>query len=123
MLNEVVIDRGAFPGPAVLDVFVDRNYVTTGGADIVGTPSVWTVWALPPSVWTALLLFMYPPLFEALHSSRYVHPDLYIMSYPWSFVSGLIPILPEHSFSNYQPMLPSTFVPNGLPSFSEPLSY
>jgi hypothetical protein len=30
VLNEVVIDRGAYPGPAVLDVFVDQSYVTTG---------------------------------------------------------------------------------------------
>ena len=36
VLNEVVIDRGAFPGPAVLDVFVDRTYVTTGEKDCGG---------------------------------------------------------------------------------------
>ena len=30
VLNEVVIDRGAYPGPAVLDLFVDQSYVTTG---------------------------------------------------------------------------------------------
>ena len=42
VLNEVVIDRGAFPGPAVLDVFVDRNYVTTGRWQWCGKVQVWS---------------------------------------------------------------------------------
>ncbi len=32
VLNEVVIDRGAFPGAVLLEIHIDQQYVTTGAA-------------------------------------------------------------------------------------------
>ncbi|GAX73346.1 hypothetical protein CEUSTIGMA_g799.t1 [Chlamydomonas eustigma] len=48
VLNEVVVDRGAYPGPAVLDVFVDKTYLTTVEADglIIATPSGSTAYSM-----------------------------------------------------------------------------
>eukprot|EP00798_Chlamydomonas_sp_ICE-L_P003137 gene3137-13150_t len=48
VLNEVVIDRGAFPGAVILEVFVDGTYVTTVEADglIIATPSGSTAYSM-----------------------------------------------------------------------------
>lgn len=48
VLNEVVIDRGAFPSTVLLEVFVDRTYVTSVEADglIIATPSGSTAYSM-----------------------------------------------------------------------------
>jgi NAD+ kinase len=48
VLNEAVIDRGAFPGAVFLEVYVDGNFVTAAEADglIIATPSGSTAYSM-----------------------------------------------------------------------------
>lgn len=47
-LNEVVVDRGAFPAALMLELFIDGSYVTTVEADglIIATPSGSTAYSM-----------------------------------------------------------------------------
>lgn len=48
VLNEVVVDRGAFPSAILLEVYIDDNYITTVEADglIIATPSGSTAYSM-----------------------------------------------------------------------------
>jgi len=96
VLNEVVIDRGAFPGAVMLELFTDGHYVTNIEADglIVSTPSGSTAYSMSaggpmvaPSVPCTILTPIAPlslsfrPLVIPESSDIVIHLPAYARSY------------------------------------------